>query len=77
MLTIRGRKRGQANDDQANPTSYLFDFDSSFMRRTMHDFELAGFQMIGGSGLPSSSQEGPETQTEHFVIKQSLYVSKQ
>jgi hypothetical protein len=67
------RRRGQDNNDQTNPVSYLFDIDSSFIARTMHAFEQDGFQIIGDATLPAnSSPQAVESQTERFEMKQTL-----
>lgn len=67
------RRRGLENDDIANPTSYLFDIDCSYIARIGQAFEKDGFQMIGDNTLPpEASQEAVDSQNEHFVVKRSL-----
>ncbi|KAK9899006.1 SET domain-containing protein [Cystobasidium minutum MCA 4210] len=67
-------RRGQENDDIANPTSYLFDIDCSYISRRGQAFEKDGFQLIGDSTLPAdSSLEAVETQNERFEATKSLY----
>lgn len=75
--SLHCRRRGLENDDQANPTSYLFDIDASFIGRTLRGFEEDGFQIIGDvigdATLPAnSSPQAVESQTERYEMKQSL-----
>lgn len=73
LAFFRHRRRGQANDDKANPTSYLFDIDCSYISCGGQAFEKDGFQMIGDSTLPAdSSEQAVESQNERFVETKSL-----